>query len=112
MTRNRLPARRPCETFNFQLSGLSYTASVGFDTKGQPAEIFLGAGKAGTHLAVATQEAAIITSLALQYGVPLQVLRSSALRAENGTAEGSVGFLIDAICKRLEAKEPKELDQP
>lgn len=107
MTRNNLPNRRPSETFDFTLAGLRYTASVGYDAKGEPAEVFLSAGKAGTHLAIATQEAAILTSLALQFGCPLETLRRSALRAEGGAAEGAVGHLIDAICARLEAKEPE-----
>ena len=111
-TRTRLPNRRPCETFEFTLANLRYVASVGFDPDGSPKEIFLQAGKAGTHLAIAVQEAAILTSLALQFGCPVETIRSSALRAENGAAEGSIGHLVDAVCKRLEAKEPKELDQP
>lgn len=101
MTRNRLPTRRPTETFEFDLAGLHYTASVGYDPKGQPAEIFLNAGKVGTHLAIATQEAAILTSLALQYGTPLETLRGASLRAEGGAAEGAVGHLIDLICARM-----------
>lgn len=109
-TRNRPPNRRPCETFNFVLSGLSYTASVGFDMAGNPVEIFLGSGKAGTHLAIATQEAAILTSLALQFGAPLETLRGAALRTESGEAEGAVGHLIDLIHKRLNYKPPSPIN--
>ena len=104
MTRNRLPGRRPCETFDFVLSGMKFTASIGFDPKGQPAEVFLTAGRAGTDLAISMQESAILVSLALQYGCPLETLRSAALRAEGGRAEGPIGCLIDLICNRLTIK--------
>ena len=103
-TRTRLPNRRPCETFTFTLANLDYVASVGYGPDGAPMEVFLTAGRAGTHLAVATQEAAILVSLALQHGCPLETLRSCALRSENGKAEGSIGHIIDAIYARLEAK--------
>jgi hypothetical protein len=107
VSRRRLPNRRPTETIEFDLANLHYTASVGYDGMGNPMEIFLTAGKAGTHLAIATQEAAILTSLALQYGVPLEVLRGGALRTEDGVAEGAVGHLIDLLCLRLAAKVPE-----
>lgn len=105
--RTRLPNRRACETFGFTLAGMAYTASVGFDERGRPLEIFLGAAKSGTDVAIATQEAAILTSLALQYGVPLDVLRGGALRTEAGTPEGAVGHLIDLIWHRINAKPPE-----
>jgi ribonucleoside-diphosphate reductase alpha chain len=107
MSRTNLPNRRPCETFTFSLAGLSYVASVGFDDKGRPMELFLGSGKAGTHLAIATQEAAILTSLAMQYGAPLETLRNASLRAEGGAAEGAVGHVLDLLWNRLNTKSPE-----
>jgi hypothetical protein len=107
MSRTNLPNRRSCETFEFTLSSLHYVASVGFNAAGKPYELFLTAGRAGTHLAIATQEAAILTSLALQYGCPLETLRNASLRAEGGAAEGAVGHVLDLLWHRLNAKSPE-----
>jgi hypothetical protein len=100
MNRTRLRNRRACETFEFDCAGLRYVASVGFTPDRSVGEVFLDAGKAGTHLSVATKEAAIIASLALQHGCPIETLRSACLRAANGKAEGAVGQLLDMIASR------------
>jgi hypothetical protein len=39
--RNRLPNRRPAESFEVELEGLSYTATVGRFTDGTIGELFL-----------------------------------------------------------------------
>ena len=68
MNRERLPQRRRVERFNLEVGGISYTAEVGFYPDGRLGEIFLNAGKSGTHLSVATAEIAIAVSFALQHG--------------------------------------------
>lgn len=74
-SRRRLPDRRGAETFRFEHEGLRYTASVGRFEDGDLGEIFLDCGKAGAAVQVNAQSAAILTSLCLQHGVPVETIR-------------------------------------
>lgn len=76
MARERLENRRLCETLNFECNGLSYSASIGRFPDGRLAEIFLSNSKAGSHSDAAAKDSAVVASLALQHGVPLDVLAS------------------------------------
>jgi ribonucleoside-diphosphate reductase alpha chain len=102
MTRGRLPPRRGCTTFEFDhksASGavLHYTCSFGrFDT-GRLAEVFLQNTKAGSDSDSNAREAAIMCSIALQYGAPIDVLRKAALRNANNTASTPLGHALDLI---------------
>lgn len=98
MSRTRLPNRRPCETFEFEHGGHRYTATVGFDRRGRPQEIFLGTGKPGTGLETACRDAAVAVSLALQHGTPIDTLRHAMTRLDDGSPAGPLGVLLDALC--------------
>lgn len=101
----RAPAnRRPSQTVQFEvirrgsLNSVPHTASIGYyDTKGEICEIFLHSGKVGSDHQIANLELSVITSLAIQYGVPFDTLRRSLPRDDNGVAEGAMGTLLDLI---------------
>ena len=95
--RQRLPDRRACETFAFQCNGLDHTASVSFFPNGELAEIFLSNAKAGSHSDSAAKDAAVVTSIALQYGVPLEVIRHALLRDPRGVASSPLGVAFDLL---------------
>jgi hypothetical protein len=95
--RQRLPNRRACETFAFQCNGLAYTASVSFFPDGKLAEVFLGNAKAGSHSDSAAKDAAVIASIALQYSVPLEVIRHALLRGPRGVASSPLGVALDLL---------------
>ena len=97
MNREHLPQRRRVERFNLEVGGISYTAEVGFYPDGRLAEIFLNAGKSGTHLSVATAEIAIAVSFALQHGCSVETMRSAFPRTAHGAAEGVMGKLLDEL---------------
>lgn len=78
--RRRPPNRRDNEAFIFDLDGHKYRASVSRFPNGDLAEIFLDVAKAGTPLQLNAECAAILTSLALQHGVPSETIS----RAVNG----------------------------
>ena len=80
MTRQRLADRRSNETYIFELDGHKYRSSVGRFPNGDLAEMFLDVSRAGTSLQQNAECAAILTSLALQHGVPSETIR----RAVNG----------------------------
>jgi hypothetical protein len=72
--RERLPNRRLAEVFTFKHNTLRWTACVGRSASGQVTEIFLDAQRESP-LAEMARELALVTSIALQYGAPLEVLK-------------------------------------
>jgi hypothetical protein len=95
---------RPCNTFAFECNGLSYTASIGSFPDGKLSEIFIGNSKAGSHTDAAAKDSAVVCSIALQFGVPLDVLRKALLRDARGRASSPLGAALDIIW-RSEADE-------
>jgi hypothetical protein len=73
MTRARLPNRRAAELVDFEHGGRRWTATIGRFEDGRLAEVFLHAGK-DTPLLSLAQDAAIIASIALQFGAPADVI--------------------------------------
>jgi hypothetical protein len=65
----------------------------------QPAEIFLNtSGKLGNGADIAVSDAAIMASIALQYGAPAEVLRQACKRDSKGAPMGVVGHALDIAC--------------
>jgi hypothetical protein len=95
--RQHLPNRRACETIGFECNSLHYVATVGFFVDGRLAEIFLSNAKAGSHSDSAAKDSAVICSLALQHGVPLETIRRALLRDANGWASSPLGVALDHI---------------
>lgn len=99
--------RRYHESFPFEHAGFKYRASIGRNAivdgdgrlagAGPVVEIFLNAGKEGGLLTVLAHDQAILTSLLLQYGCPIDDIRRALLRNSNGTAAGPVGVLLDQL---------------
>jgi hypothetical protein len=99
MTRQRLPNRRSCETFNFECNGLAYTTSISRFGDGRLAEIFLSNSKAGSHSDSAAKDSAVVCSIALQHGVPLETIRHAQLRDARGVASSPLGRALDLLSK-------------
>jgi hypothetical protein len=78
--RNRLPNRRRAETFELEVSGLHYTATIGRFADGRLSEIFLQNHKPGSQSDANARDAAVAASLALQFGCPLETLTRALLR--------------------------------
>ena len=97
MTRQRLANRRACSTFAFECSGLHYTCTASRYPDGQLGEVFLSNHRADSHADACARDAAILASLALQHGVPLQVLRKALLRDSHGRPSTPIGVALDAL---------------
>ena len=95
--RRRLPNRRASETFDIESQGLRFTATVSRFADGRIAEIFLQNHKAGSSAGINAQDAAVVCSIALQYGVPLDVIRRALMRDPQGRASGPLGTALDMI---------------
>jgi hypothetical protein len=103
MTRNILPNRRCHLPFDFEFWGVDFTAGRGkvAGPGGVPVgpvlEVFLNAGKEGTAIDVMSRDAAVVLSIALQFGAPIETLRHAITRNENGTPQGPVGQMLDLL---------------
>jgi ribonucleoside-diphosphate reductase alpha chain len=100
ISRRRLSNRRASETFEREVQGLKFTATVSRFADGHPAEIFLQNHKAGSAAGILASEAAISASLALQYGCPVDVLRRALCRDSQGRASGPLGATLDKLAER------------
>jgi hypothetical protein len=95
--RERLPNRRAAETFGLECAGLRYTATISRFADGRLAEIFLTNHKAGSSSDTNAKDAAVVCSLALQSGVPLDTIRRALMRDSAGKANGPLGVALDMI---------------
>jgi hypothetical protein len=96
--RERLPNRRGSETFGFQCGPHRYTATVAyFPDSDRLAEIFLSNGRAGSDVDAAAKDSAVVASIALQFGVPVDVIRKALLRDARGAASSPLGAALDLL---------------
>jgi hypothetical protein len=98
MDRQRLPDRRPNETEEFERDGIHVTLTKGFKPNGEIGEIFLNADRSNSMLDVLMSDAAIIASIALQYGVSIRQLAHAVKRDRFGIASSPIGAALDRIC--------------
>ncbi len=106
MTRTTVPNRRYSEVFEFDHNGIVFKGSVswlligvedGAVVKGQAVEVFLEGGRNGTAIQSVARDTAVACSLALQHGVPLDVLRTALTRNDDGSPAGPLGALLDMV---------------
>jgi ribonucleoside-diphosphate reductase alpha chain len=98
--RARLPNRRVAESFELEVAGLRYTATIGRFPDGAIGEVFLQNHKPGSQSDSNARDAAVAASLALQHGCPLQVLQKALLRDSQGRPSTPLGAAIDIIAER------------
>jgi len=110
--RSRLPNRRPSMNVSVDWQHHSFALTVGFDPdRGRIAEVFYGDGqKTGTDLLHTVQDACVIISVALQYGIPLEALGRSlgtapGLMGVEGPASpiGAVVAVLDVLAREMDA---------
>jgi len=97
--RQRLPNRRSCENFNLNVGGQRYCVSIGRFGNGELAEIFITNGKVGSDADAAAKDSAVVASIALQFGVPVDVIRHALLRDAQGRASSPLGCALDILAK-------------
>jgi hypothetical protein len=95
--RARLPNRRLAESFELECCGLRYTCTVGRYPDGSIAEIFLGNHKSNSQADTSAKDAAIIFSIAVQYGADPEIIRKALCRDSHGRANGPLGVALDRI---------------
>jgi ribonucleoside-diphosphate reductase alpha chain len=93
--RNRLPNRRSAESFEFEVEGLRYTATVGRFPDGAIGELFLTNHKSNSSADTAARDSAIVLSIALQHGAAPETIRRALCRDSRGRASGPLGAALD-----------------
>jgi hypothetical protein len=96
-TRNRLPNRRPAESYEFEVAGVHYTATIGRFPDGKIGELFLSNQKSNSSADTAARDCGILLSFALQHGADLETIRRALSRDSQGRASGPVGAALDII---------------
>jgi hypothetical protein len=95
--RHRLPNRRPNETISFERDGSCYRMTIGFFPDGRPGELFLNHDRDDSLLDVLAHDAAILASIAIQYGATIGELRHALKRDVRGVAASPIGAALDRI---------------
>src|SRR5271155_1437496 len=95
--RERLPNRRASTTFDIEAGGMKYRATVSRFADGRIAEIFLTNNKTGSDADTAARDSAVVASIALQYGVPLEIIRRALMRDGGGRPSGPLGAALDVL---------------
>jgi hypothetical protein len=95
--RQRLPNKRASETFDIEVAGLRYKATISRFDDGGLAEVFVSNHKAGNASDVAARDAGILVSLCLQHGCDVTTISHALSRNTDGTASGVIGAVLDKI---------------
>jgi hypothetical protein len=95
--RNCLPNRRPAESFELEVEGLRYTATVGCFPNGTIGELFLNNNKGNGSADTSARDSAIVLSIALQHGADLETIRRALCRDSRGRASGPLGVALDIV---------------
>lgn len=96
-SRRPLPQRRSAENFDIEHNGHRAVVTVGRYDDRSIGEVFISGHKVGSELEATARDGAVLISIALQYGVPLEVLRHALTRNEDGTASTLVGAVVDRL---------------
>jgi hypothetical protein len=95
--RERLPNRRACESLGFTQGGMDYVASIARYDDGRLAELFITNHKVGSDADAAAKDSAVICSIALQFGVPVEIIRKALLRDSRGNPSSPIGVALDLL---------------
>jgi hypothetical protein len=97
--RDLLPQRRRAETFTLQYGGQNtvFDITTGHYPDGEVGEVFVSGAKVGSEMESVTRDAAVILSLAIQHGVPLDTIRHAIARDRHGVAQSVIGCVVDKI---------------
>ena len=97
--RRELPQRRLCETFEIAFGGFNQKHFVTFGCydDGTIGEVFINFPKSGMQTEAIARDGAVLLSLALQYGVPLENIKTAITRDLKGEPMSIVGAVVDRL---------------
>lgn len=99
--REKLPARRNTIVIDVRFPRgtlLTVPVQVGFYPDWRIGEFFIGApGKIGSDGDTAAKNFAVVTSIALQHGAPLELMAQATLKTVEGLPDGIAGVVLEAL---------------
>jgi hypothetical protein len=95
--RERLSNRRASEMFEVEALKLPFTVGISKYADGRVAEVFINNHKAGSAAGIMASDLAVVCSIALQYGVPIEVIRNALSRDAQGKASSPLGAALDRL---------------
>jgi hypothetical protein len=96
-SRKRLPNRRSAISTSFERDGTNFAMTAGYYSDGRLGELFLNSDRANSLLDFLMSDAAILASLALQYGAPLDEIRHALKRDSRGEPASPIGAALDRV---------------
>lgn len=109
MTRTVLNPRRHHELMDFRFWNIDFTVGIGRDLRADGGndnpiqELFINAGKTGTGMETMSRDAAVLISIALQHGAPIETMRRAITRNVDGSPQGPIGRLLDLLAEDTKA---------
>lgn len=97
MTRRGLDPRRQQTVVQVAEFRGGYTISFGHYADGQVGEVFIDSLKRSSSEDTDGRDVAILISLAIQHGVPVDVMRQAVSREVSGDPAGIAGVALDLI---------------
>jgi hypothetical protein len=97
--RERLPNRRAGETFELEVGGLRYTATVGRFPDGRIGEMFLNNHKSNSAADTSARDSAIVCSIALQCGADIETIRKARCRDSRGRPSGPLSAALELLAQ-------------
>ena len=95
--RRTLPQRRASETFTLRFWNQNFTITIGRFPDGVIGEVFIDGGKTGQDIQSTARDAAVVLSLALQHGAPIEAIRHAVTRSGSGEAASILGATVDRL---------------
>jgi hypothetical protein len=100
LVRRELPQRRGGENFEFIVGRTKFTASVRRESRRtQVTEIFVNGPKVDSDVDVTIRDAAVVISIALQYGISASELANSTGRNPDASAASPIGAILDILAR-------------
>jgi hypothetical protein len=96
-SRERLANRRASTSFDIEVAGLRYTATVSHFADGRIAELFLSNHKSNSAADTNARDSAIVFSFAVQHGADPDAIRRALCRDAQDRATGPLGCALDLL---------------
>jgi hypothetical protein len=113
-SRHTLPQRRHCETFDLHHGNQNslFAVTLGYygeRGEGGIGEVFISGAKAGSEVGAVARDGAVLLSIAIQFGVPLETIQHALTREANGAPSTIIGEVVDRLVEpalALQVKSP------
>jgi ribonucleoside-diphosphate reductase alpha chain len=99
--REALPNRRAGQNFELRHGGQNalFQVTIGYYPDGRIGEVFISGAKTGSDFEAVARDGAVLLSIALQFGVPLETIQHALTREHDGTPSTIIGAVVDRLLK-------------